>query len=387
MNILILNVSAGFGHKSVSGSLQSDLANRGQKVYSVDILEYVNPTINKLFQSYYIKSLKYIPEDLQSRIYEKEIDEALKKNRDRKQSVIDNLKNLGDEFTLSEVFNKMIAGSKIEALFKELQPDIVISTHPFIGDLMDVMYREALPSFKLVTVVTDYVVHPSWLNETSDYFIFPSEYLKYDLETIGCDMTKIRFYGLPIHGRFCLETFSEKDSTRFTYLVMGGGNGLGKMKHYVELLFSADMDVDVIVLCGNNEDLRDELEQWKREKGCKNLFIHGFTNEVHKIMSRSDVLISKPGGVTLTEAMQMELPIIIKDFLPGQEERNTRFILNNHIGVYASNDMDFISCCRRLREDGAFRENIIKNMRRIAKKDTLQEIYLFLKSLVSEDRK
>lgn len=390
MKVLILTVSAGFGHISVSKALQAYIEKKGDAARTVDVLEYINPTLNRIFRSYYIRSLRYIPEDIQSKVYEKEIRETLreaeKNEEEKKESLLETVKSFGEEITLAEIFAKLIAGDKIRELIEEFQPDSIISTHPFIGDMMDGIYREEELSFSLLTIITDYVVHPSWFNQTSDLFILPSELLKYDLQTLHIDESKVRYLGIPVREKFDKISRKKEEAGRFTYLIMGGGYGLGKLKHYVQQLLSLEQDADILVLCGKNEELREELLRLREERGYPNLYPHGFTEEVDVLMAAADVLISKPGGVTLTETMQMGLPILIKDFLPGQEQRNVQFILNNHLGVYAATDMEFLSCCRRLFEDAKFRRQLGKNMEEIRKKGTAAAIYELLVSLRKGER-
>lgn len=100
-----------------------------------------------------------------------------------------------------------------------------------------------------------------------------------------------------------------------------------------------------------------------------------FTENINELMAMSDLIISKPGGVTLTESMAMNLPIAIREYLPGQEERNIQFILNNHIGIYAKEETSFISYLRLIKRDKNYRNEMLKNINKIKKTDTLENIY------------
>ena len=304
-----------------------------------------------------------------------------------------------EELTVTDIFNRVIIKKKLMSILKNQKPDFIICTHPFIGELLELEeiseYAKSPKGLNacILTVVTDYVVHPSWLNTASDYFIFASDRLRYFLNEIKPELLaedKAKFLGIPIKSIFN-EPFDKKllkekyglyDS--FTYLVMGGGYGIGSIKENVKLLIQSEIDnfvkSNIIVICGNNEELYESISTIKKKLDKNNqIKILKFIDYIDELMKLSDVIITKPGGISITEAMACKLPIVIREYLPGQEERNTEFLLNNNLGILAQNDLSFLSYINQLKEDEEYRTQIIENQSKIYNTDTLKNIYSLMK--------
>lgn len=399
MNTLILAVSAGYGHISVSNTLKQYLESRGETVEIFDILKDVNPLINTVFTEYYLKAIKYIP-DVYSFLYKKEAEKAIKNPRQFKRSTkLLKQKIQKEELTVTDIFNKVIIKKKLMYILKKQKPDFIICTHPFIGELLELEeIHEYVKSSQglnacILTIVTDYVVHPSWLNGVSDYFIFASDRLKYFLNEVKPELLaedKAKFLGIPIKSVF--NEYFDKKSLRneyglndnYTYLVMGGGFGIGSIKENVKLILESEENCEhksnIIVICGNNEELYDGIISLKQRLDNSNcIMVFKFINYIYKLMKLSDVIITKPGGVSITEAMACKLPIVIREYLPGQEGRNTEFIINNHLGILTEDDMSFVSYINQLKEDEEYRNQIIQSQYKVYNADTLEKIYLLMK--------
>lgn len=388
MKVLILSVSAGFGHIKVSKSLKDfiKIQDTNNEVEIVDILEYVSPVLNKLFTEYYLRALKYIPE-IYSYLYKKEAQEATlqskkkKKRKNKRFKISSNEIENKEEIKISDIFNKIVLEKKLRELIEETSPDWIISTHPFIGELLEVMEEKEELKSKIMTIVTDYVVHPSWISTSTDYYIFPSERLSCELDTLNVDMKKVRFFGIPIDPKFRKKLDKESiykkykiKENRFTYLLMGGGYGIGNLEKETRLLLEWEKDCNIIVICGKNKELYKAIKDIEDER------IHPFefTEDINELMGISDIIISKPGGLTLTECIATGVPIAIKEYLPGQEERNVQFILNNHLGIYAKDEISFIAYLRLIKRDEDYRNKLIESIKKLQKTDTLENIYKLL---------
>ena len=421
INVLILTVTAGYGHISVSNALKDYLEKReiDSKEINVeifDILGDVNPLINKVFTEYYLKAIKYIP-NVYSFLYKKEAEKALENPRKFKRSSKKLKQKIQkEEITVTDIFNKVIIKKKLMSILKKQKPNFIICTHPFIGELLElteiyeyVKSEEGLNAC-ILTVVTDYVVHPSWLNDASDFFIFASDRLKYFLNEVKPELlekdendnVKAKFFGIPIKDSFN-NTYDKIElrknhvflkenydfladdyalGDKFTYLIMGGGYGIGNIKDYVKLLLEHENNSsinlhsssrhnelsNILVVCGNNQELYDEILNLKKEKDNNNqIMVLGFVKNIDEIMKMSDVIITKPGGISITEAMACRLPIVIREYLPGQEERNTEFLLNNNLGIYTAEDSSFLAYLSQLKHDEDYRNQIIDNQKKIYK--------------------
>lgn len=398
MNVIILTVTAGYGHLSVSKALQQYIEKNGDTVEIVDILEHVSPIINRVFTEYYIRAIKYIPETY-SRIYKKEAQKALGKPKKLKKvnRKLVQKKDQKIDITITDIFNKLVMERKFIDLFDKKKPDIIISTHPFIGELLELPnIRRKITEIdginaKVITVVTDYVAHPSWLNQATDYYVFPSEKLKYSIKNISDYKNiegKIKYYGIPISEKFSIEQDKEEvrnqygiNNANFLYLVMGGGYGIGDIKKDAGILLEKDNKSEVFVVCGNNKELYGDMQKLKETEYGDRLHFCAFTEDMNKLMNMADVIITKPGGVTITEAMSAQLPIVIREYLPGQEEKNTEFILNHHLGIYTAEDTSFLAYLEMLKNDEMYRNGIIENINNIRKLNTLENIYKLMKEI------
>lgn len=366
MNILFFSVSAGEGHNQVSKTVADFIKNHyaEHNVEIIDTFGYLSPHLHKIIIEAYIKSIKYTPA-LYGFIY--------KRSEVSDSSIMD----------VSEFLNQVVLSRKLAKLLADFQPDVIVCTHPFPAEALSVMKRKGKINIPLVTILTDYTIHPSWINKEVDYYIFPSENFAYQFQYWQIPPQKAKFFGIPVDEKFnrpcdrnALCTKLAVENT-FTALIMGGGLGLGNITETLNYLFAYDVDIQLLVITGKNEALYHYLSKIDRP----NLKVFGFVNNIDEFMSVSDLIITKPGGITVTESLNKELPILVTWNLPGQEERNTEFILNNGIGMVGTSPNSLISCINLLREDKE-KYNVFKqNMARLKKPNATKDIVEFLLSL------
>ena len=185
-------------------------------------------------------------------------------------------------------------------------------------------------------MITDYTIHLAHIAAEIDKYIVAHEDTKLMLENDGVKSEHIYPLGIPIS----MKEYSNEDiisfkreneiDDKFTVLVVGGSFGAGDIKSvYKELLQIPN--INILIICGRNKSLKEKLEY--STKNNDNVKIIGFTKEIEKYYQASDIIVTKPGGLTVTECMQKKLPMIIPFFIPGQEEGNKDFVVNNQIGV------------------------------------------------------
>lgn len=371
MNVLIFTVSAGDGHNQVASTLSDAILDTGDnhKVEIIEIFNYLNPKLQKILIKGYLGSIKYIPE-LYGYFY--------KKTEESDSSF----------YEVGELLNKAFLSKKLFKLLSDFEPDIIICTHPIPAEALSILKRNNKVFIPIITTITDYTLHPIWLSDEVDYYIFASDILKYELDYWQIPRSKAKFYGIPVRESFynraskksLLSKLNLED--KFTAILMGGGLGLGKISETIDCILNNNIDIQLLVVTGKNEDLYNNLaENYMYENKFNNLKIFGYINNIDEFMGVSDVIITKPGGLTITEAIIKELPMIVTSNLPGQEERNTGFILNNGIGMIAPNESSLISCIRVLRHD-SYKVNMIKeNMRRLKKPKAAYDIADLILSL------
>jgi len=190
-------------------------------------------------------------------------------------------------------------------------------------------YNSKLP---LVAVLTDYIPHSYWIYDEVDFYISPSEDVSARLQKKGVPAAKIKSYGIPFdpkfHDQIDRNTVCQKlglNPQIPTVLIMGGGQGLGPIKTIIKNLEKVKNDSQEIIVCGTNKKLYKSLKR-KIKKYKKEIRLFGYVNNINELMSASDIIITKPGGVTTAELLTRKLALIIAKPLPGQEANNTAYL-------------------------------------------------------------
>jgi len=229
--------------------------------------------------------------------------------------------------------------SKMEELLKKYHPDTVVCTQAFpCGMVADYKTAHNIP-LTLIGVLTDYAPHSYWINEGVDYYIVPAQEVKDRLVKKGVPADKIKVYGIPIRAKFADQLdkrpIAEKlglDLDVPTVLLMGGGQGLGPIKDAVKSLMRIETRLQMVVLTGINKKLLRWLNQIAPQSDKKILPLEYVTN-VDELMEVASLIVTKPGGMTTSECLAKGLPMVIVNPIPGQEMRNTDFLLENGIAI------------------------------------------------------
>lgn len=324
--VMILTASTGGGHNKASKAIQNQLQNLGIQSEIVDSFKDIG-TVGKMFDIMvsqgYEKSAQYVP-----RVYGKVYTASDKK------------------FMRKGLDTNLIMSYMEKNILKKIENDNIthiIGTHPFPLIAMSKLKNKGKINLPLYAVITDYTIHVSHVANEIDRYIVAHEDTMALLENAGVDKSKIYPIGIPIsikdHNDYEIKRWKEHQgiNDNFTVLIVGGSFGAGNIKSVYKKLENIEQDINIIVICGRNEHLRLKLEDKIYHKPPKNkTIIVGFTNEIEKYYQASDVIITKPGGLTVTECMYKKLPMIIPFYIPGQEEGNKDFLINNQMAVCSS---------------------------------------------------
>ncbi len=215
-------------------------------------------------------------------------------------------------------------------LLEKLQPEIVLATHFFPAEVVAYLKKKERINSRFVTVMTDLSLHTFWLFENCDDYIAGLDYTRNRLIDRGISQNKIRVMGVPIDSRFLNEAQGCKKKEHFTALLVTGSFGFSLIEKVVDMLYS---EINFIVVCGNNQRLYDRLER-KRHTGVG---LFGFTDQMPKLMSQADIIITKPGGLTIAEALAMQLPLVFVGSIPGQETENAQILESCGCAINAKN--------------------------------------------------
>lgn len=225
------------------------------------------------------------------------------------------------------------------SVMRQLKPDMIVCTHPIPSAVTSRLRRLGL-DVPLYTVITDYDAHAAWVSpEVNRYLVSTSE-VKKKLGSHGVSNDSIQVTGIPVHpnfwgshnvrGKSTIRTqFGLKDMP--TILVMGGGWGLMDSTQLTEMLTHWRKDIQLIFCIGDNEKLRRRMLENPRFQH-ENVHLMGYTRKIAQLMDISDLLITKPGGMTCTEAMAKGIPMLFYHPLPGQEEENCNYFIEKGYG-------------------------------------------------------
>lgn len=339
MKLLILTVSAGEGHNSMSRAISNYIkeAYKDAEIKQVDLFKDGDKTKKKKRANWMVNDGYFTLVKVAIKLANGQFEKL--KNRDINKPA----KTLRKTFITP-------ATPYIEQVVDEYKPDAVFCAHTFAGiimtDLRNKGNQNALNA-RVVTVVSDYDVAPyTELLTGVDYIVTPSDDFDDVLINKGFDLSKRITLGIPVQTKFSkkidkntAKTNLGLDLNKKTVMMMSGGVGFGNIAKLVLNLNKCRSDFQIVCVCGRNEKLKQELEKLKSlGKIKKDIYVMGFVNNVDEIMSASDVLIGKIGGVAIAEAFNKFLPIIANKKLPFQEYDNMVYLKERNACEYISNN-------------------------------------------------
>lgn len=317
--IMILYASVGGGHyKAANGINNYILENYPEcKTELVDALKYTNKLVDKLVVNSYVNMARYSPK-VWGEIY---------KFSEKQYSVAN----------FSNAVQKLLS-KKLFKLFKDEQPDIVISTHPFITEMVASLKKHGKTNTRLCVVMTDYASHKFWeiKHEFVNMYFVANNEMKLGLIANEIEESKIHVTGIPVEPAFTKEYNKEDIYNSFglskdkkTVLIFGGGQfGMSNITSFFRALLNIKEDIQIVAVAGKSEKNQNQFKNLAQSSN-KNVVILGYTNQVPELMQIADFVISKPGGLTTTEILVSQVPFLIINPVPGQEEENANFLTNN----------------------------------------------------------
>jgi len=342
VRVLITTVTAGGGHLAAAAALEE--AWRGLRpqdtVERVDVVKFFSPLHRKIHADGYLKLVEHAPE-IWGMVFKKT-----------------------DNIRLAQRLNRLkrIFPSNSRARFarcvKEFRPDVVLCTHYLpletLADLKKKKMRRSRDELKsagrtqrssshgdcddsvgplVVSIVTDFEAHALWMEHCVDLYCVAAEETKARLVARGATAEQVAVTGIPISAKFLQKMDGHMVRKKLglrddlaVLLVLSGGFGMGPVGDIVTELDKVEREFQVIVVTGRNEELRRELAIKDRHHP---IHVLGFATNMHELMAVSDLIVSKPGGLTTSEALAMGKPLFILNPIPGQEAANSDFLLEH----------------------------------------------------------
>jgi len=324
MKVIILTLSTGNGHHIASKALCEELRWKGIDAQIVDAYKYFNKKLSDLLEKGYLLATKYTP-NVYGKVYRR-----IEKND-----------HTDTKIAASDFCNSIVARQFARYISKQ-NPDVIVSTHSLASYLITKYKSKNLIKAKTIGIITDFCVHPYWEQTNLDYYVCANTNIINQIVKKGINIEKVLPFGIPIASKFTDKT--EKSEARKllgiadkkTVFVITGSMGYGNIQKYIKTLDSMNEDFQIISVCGNNKEMKRRLDSMHTKK---TLYNFGYVNNVDVMMDASDYIVTKPGGLTVSEAISKRIPIILIDPIPGQEDRNREFLLNNGLAVGVSDTM------------------------------------------------
>ncbi len=356
MKILIIHTSAGAGHTKAAEALYNGIKNStNHSAILVNALDYTYPFFKTSYQSCYSFLVQKIPgiwglffaiSDLPW------IRPAVK--------------------VLRRILNGLNADRLNRFLIQE-NFDAILSTHFFPNEVAANLKKKGFIKARIISVVTDFDVHSIWVARTIDRFTVACDYTKKVLIGLGVEEHKISVTGIPVHAKF-LQPLDKKElkarfdlrENMFTILVATGSFGMGPIEELVE----AFKDYQVLVVCGHNKGLFERLSIRKLPQ----VKVFGLVDNMHELMAVSQVMITKPGGLSITEALVKNLPLIFFSAIPGQETKNVRVLMKYGIVKRDIRFKEIYQEIKRLSSSGTELESLKKRIEQLARPTAVEDI-------------
>jgi processive 1,2-diacylglycerol beta-glucosyltransferase len=326
--ILLLSASAGAGHVRAAEAVEQAFKQRreGFEVHHFDVLNYTNKLFRHLYSKAYIDLVNKMPE-VPGWVYDK-LDKPWK--NERRRLALDKLN--------TRPFVKLL---------REYQPDLIVCTHFLPAEIVSWLKAKERIASRQVIIVTDFDVHAMWLVHHYEHYFVALEEARVYLEALGIPAEKITVSGIPIDPVFAIKKDKREmrvkhglEPDRTTILLSAGGFGVGSVDALVNSLMPLQHRAQVVAICGRNEELKQRLSKLAaRSNHDDNVMLKpfGYTNEMDELMTASDLVLGKPGGLTTSEALAKGLVFVIVNPIPGQEERNSDHLLEAAAAIRCNN--------------------------------------------------
>lgn len=369
-NIIIFYISEFGGHNKAANNIKEALLHKNPslQVANINGFGHFYPRTEQFADSLYTTIVRHFPA-IWGRIY------------DRKK-IIKNLSPLRKWVSVHTF-------KKLSNFIKKSSPDCFVATQAFpcglIADFKD-NFNCKIP---LIAVVTDYHPHGFWIHKAVNKYVVASIEARDVLTSYGVAREKIEILGIPISFKFLNQSQRETVAEEFKFikeaksiLIMGGGLGIGPIEKIAKELDSSAASFQIIIICGKNKKLYRWFEK-NRQCFKKPVFYFGYVDFVNKIMDFTDIIVTKSGGITISEALSKGLTIIVSNPIPGQEENNVNYLLKNEAVVRADKPQEIGRIAREFLEDDMKMAHFKENAKRISLPDSSLKIAELILSNIS----
>jgi processive 1,2-diacylglycerol beta-glucosyltransferase len=368
--VLFCYISHSSGHQRAAEAVMGELRRRQPSVQceGINSISYSNPVVGKIISKIYIQLLKVAPQ-VWDYLYDNPYVE--KATRDLREVL--------------SLFNMR----RIARVLQKHHPHCLVCTQAVPVGLLSAMKARGLIKAPLVGILTDFGVHKYWISPHVDLYLVPSLEVRRKMVRLGVSEDRVLVTGIPVDTHFASrgDRRAERAALGFsphrpTVLIMGGNYGLGPLEEAVHALRRLSLGLQLLVVCGNNRALLRKMHRHFSED--RMVRVVGLTRSVHRWMDAADLLISKPGGLTTSEALAKGLPMVMIEPIPGQEERNAQYLLRHGAAERAETLEDLVHVVEQLFTDRARMARLREKGEGLARPWAAREAAEAIASLIEE---
>lgn len=370
MRALILTVSAGSGHNKAAEAIKEAVLRNepGSEVRVINTIKYISPTLDKLVIGTYLKSIKYYP------VFFK----YLYKYADNRETI-----------AVTRLWYEYVTKGLIPTI-EEFNPDVIVATHPFTSQILSMLKKNHSLMKPGCVVMTDFGAHSFWVHRNIEAYVVSNDDMIDELKERGIEEGSIHVYGIPTGRKFSQhpersETLSELGlMDKRTITVMGGSLGLGNIESIVRELLSVDCDLQLIVVSGGNHKLHERMTELNEASERKFLNLT-YVDNMDDILRITDLLVTKPGGLTVAESFVTGTPLAIFSAVPGQEAQNAAYLLRHDLALDIGAGTDCRDAICSLMKDEMRLARMKARSREHSKQNAADDVYALLKRLASKN--
>lgn len=356
--VLVLSCGTGGGHNTAAKAIQEELLEKGIQADFIEYLEIINPKIKDGVNKLYIKSTV------------------------GSGKIFKNVYGLGEFYEKTKLKSPVyllnsFSKKKLYDYIVDNNYKYIITTHLFASQALTEIKKEH--DIHFMQIATDYVSIPFWEETMSDHFIIPNDELEDDFTQKGVKKDVLRPYGIPVKKEY-RESYNKNeyrkklnlDEEKKYILILNGSMGFGNIIELVKKLKREITTANLIVACGNNKELFEKIKN--DYKDDKRIIALPYTNNISMYMKSSDVILSKPGGLTSTEVASLRKPFIHIMPIPGCENYNANFFDTRQMSIKCDNITEVIENTKKLLENQKLQDEMIENQKKYIKHDTCEKI-------------
>lgn len=299
------------GHHQVCDAITEFVVGRSENIEckKIDVLNEWNPLIESAIVKFYLNWIRHAPRTYAG-IYRQF---AYKSTESRSYKYYD-----------------ILFMRKIEKILVEEKPDLIICTHSFPSYFINKLKKNGKCSIPCINIYTDFFMNDVWGRENIDYHFVPDELMKKELHCkYKIPEKHIFITGIPISQEFSIKNHHENHKRNGNILISGGSTGLGNMLDLLENGLG-EARLNFYVLCGTNKGLYQKIKSLNKSNIYPLPYISS-KEKINELYNMTDAIVTKPGGVTVTEALKKRIPIFVQSALPGQEEINLAYLLEKKL--------------------------------------------------------